>query len=98
MPTDKEGTILGQDGCGWPSENPTSPNFRERGASKVDGFACREEHTRAACQDVQQSAPAGLDRLSDLPGAEPWTVDWPRLAAELDRKSTRLNSSHLGIS
>jgi len=85
MPTDKEGTILGQDGCGWPSENPTSPNFRQRGASKVDGFACREEHTRAACQDVQQSAPAGLDRLSDLPGAEPWTVDWPRLAAELRR-------------
>jgi hypothetical protein len=83
MPTDKEGTILGQDG--WRSENATSPNFRQPGASKVDGFACREEHRRAACQDVQQSPPAGLDRLNDLPGAGPRTVDWPRLAADLRR-------------
>src|SRR5215510_13315420 len=83
MPTDKEGTILGQDGCAWPLENPTSPNFRQPGASKVDGFACREEHGRAACQDVQQSA--GLDCLNGLPGAGPRTVDWPRLAADLRR-------------
>jgi hypothetical protein len=83
MPTDKDGTILGRDGCGWPLENPTSSNLHQYGASKGDGFACCEENKRAASQDMQQSAPAGLDRLNGVSVAEPQTVDWSRLAADL---------------
>src|SRR5262245_605649 len=83
MPTDKDGTILGQDSCGWPPENPASSNHC--GALKVEGFACSDEDGRTLSQDRQPSAPAGLDRPNGRPVAEPQTVDWPRLAADLRR-------------
>jgi hypothetical protein len=34
---------------------------------------------------MQPSAPTGLNRPNGLPAAEPQTVDWPRLAADLRR-------------
>jgi hypothetical protein len=85
MPTDKDGTILGQDSCGWPPENPASSNSHHCGALKVEGFACSDEDGRTLSQDRQPSAPAGLDRPNGRPVAEPQTVDWPRLAADLRR-------------
>src|SRR5262245_12405641 len=84
MPADKEGTILGQDG-GLPLENPASSNSHHCGAPKVEGFACWEEDKCVASQDMQPSAPAGLDDLNGQPVAAPQTVDWPRLAADLRR-------------
>ena len=85
MPTDKDRTTLGQDGCSWPLENPSSSNFRHCGAPKAEGFEYCEEHRRAASQDMQPSAPAELDRLNGQSVAEPQIVDWPRLAADLRR-------------
>src|SRR5438045_6090190 len=76
---------------------PYTTLFRSGGGDKAGGFEPREHGSGAAEDD--RGAPAGAeidqgDRAPDHEGR-----DAVARAGELgDRKSTRLNSSHLGIS
>src|ERR1035438_10752467 len=72
---------------------------RPRGVAHAGGVPRREPLGRSALSRVAGVSPSGrlpgAQRLARLSGA---TVRPPRGRALADRKSTRLNSSHLGIS